>query len=251
MNRSSSPLGFGVMIALALALPSWALAQAKEPVTPSFQHSFTGQLLFWSVGFVIVALMARVVFKEQLHERRTLKRMINELGIYYPEFDIDTVKRWVNRCAPHLWSGWARGDVGGLADFSTEEFLRVETEAIETLTAAGQVRHAALGKVLKIHPLGLYMIGAGPAPRDVELMLRLEIKGVEYTASADGRVVDGESGERQVQHFWTMTHDGRQWRLSRVWPATYDATDLADRPQVPPVAEWVRPELDSDAIEQQ
>ena len=66
-------------------------------------------------------------------------------------------------------------------------------------------------------------------------MLRLEIKGIEYTTTTDGKVIDGEKDERQVQHFWTMTHDGHRWRLSRVWPATYEATDLAGRPQVPPV----------------
>ena len=236
----------GVVIMVGLLQPTLVLAQSD---VATFQRSFTGQLLFWSVGFVIVALIARVVFKEQLHERRTLKRMINELGIYYPEFDIDTVKHWVNRCAPHVWNGWAKGNMSDLSDFSTDDFLRSESEAIDELNAAGHVRHATLNRVLKIHPLGLYMVGPGPAPRDVELMLRLEIKGTEYTTSTDGRIVEGEKKERQVQHFWTMTHDGHQWRLSRAWPATYDANDLADREQVPPVSEWVRPELDSNAGE--
>lgn len=243
MNRCLRHIWTRRVITLGMLFPAPGFTQTEAP---SFQHSFTGQLLFWSVGFVIVALMARVIFKEQLHERRTLKRMVNELGIFYPEFDIDAIKHWVNRCAPHLWSGWARDNVAGLATFSTDSFLADETEAIEALTAAGHVRHAMLNRVLKIHPLGLYMVGPGPAPRDVELMLRLEIKGVEYIETADGRLVDGVKDERQIQHFWTMTHDGHQWRLSRVWPATYDANDLAEREQVPPVKEWVRPELDSN-----
>ena len=157
MNRFASHAATGSLVAFLTSLPALALAQGDPP---SFKHSFTGQLLFWSVGFGIVAIMARFVFKEQLHERRTLKRMVHELGIFYPEFDIDAVKHWVNRCAPHLWSGWARGSVEGLTGFSTEEFRRVEADSINQLAAAGHVRHASLSRVSKIHPLGLYMVGA-------------------------------------------------------------------------------------------
>ena len=76
MNRFASHAATGSLVAFLTSLPALALAQGDPP---SFKHSFTGQLLFWSVGFGIVAIMARFVFKTAVNVE---SEAAHELGIF-------------------------------------------------------------------------------------------------------------------------------------------------------------------------
>ena len=77
----------------------------------------------------------------------------------------------------------------------------------------------------------------GRLPSGVELMLRLEekVKRVAAIAPKPGQ----KERFTQVQTFWTLRHQEGRWKLERVWEAEDDAKDLAERPVVPPVREWM------------
>ena len=86
------------------------------------------------------------------------------------------------------------------------------------------------------------MVGEGPAPADVELMLRLEEKGRYVIKTEAGEIVEGTDRVVQIQRLWTLKHDGFKWRLDRVWSGEDDVVDLDKRPKVPVVTEWERPQ---------
>lgn len=235
------------LLTFALA-PALAAAQdmgvGAEPRTLTGRPplDFGGRLLFWLGAVIVMALVARVVFREQLLERRTLKRMMDEIGPFFPEFDIDAVKQWVNRCAPHVWAGWRRRDLSSLEGWATERFFADQAAAFETQRRRGLEHAARLETVLKVHPLGMYSVGEGQPPADVELLLRLEEKAIDCLVQPDGTVVEGSTDMRQLQHFWALRHDGVRWRLDRIWqPERGVDLDLTDKPVLPPVAQWRRP----------
>ncbi|MEZ4466833.1 MAG: hypothetical protein R3F60_01535 [bacterium] len=232
-----------------------ALAQEAPPPPPVAQASMPGSeggevdrgrawgmaLIFWSGAVVIMLLVGRVVFKEQLSQLRTQRMLIRQIGPFFPEFDTDFLTTWVHRCAPHVWNGWQTHDLGPVVAYLTDAF-RAGAEARYAADAAAGRRHTAkLEKVLKVHYLSLTPVGEGPPPRGLELLLRLEFRGVHGVTDAQGKVVEGSLQERQVQHFWTLRHDGHRWQLHQVEPATADRTDLARRPLPPPLMEWKRP----------
>lgn len=239
-------------LALALA-PLWALAQdaGVEPRTLTGREplAFGERLLFWLGAVIVMALVARVVFREQLLERRTLKRLMDEVGPFFPEFDIDAVKRWVARCAPHVWSGWRRRDLSSLEGWATARFFEESAAEFETQRRRGLEHAARLEAVLKVHPLGMYPVGDGQPPKDVELVLRLEEKAIDCLVQPDGAVIEGRKDPRQVMHFWALVHDGHRWRLDRVWRAEPgDDVDLRGKPPLPPIMAWRRPaDADADA----
>lgn len=237
-------------VTMWLWLAPWvALAEdlgvGAEPRTLSGRPPLTTgeRLLFWLGALFVMALVARVVFREQLLERRTLKRLMDEIGPFFPEFDIDAVKRWVHRCAPHVWSGWKTRDMSSLEGFATARFFEESEALFEDQRRRGLEHAARLESVLKVHPLGMYSVGEGQPPRDVELILRLEEKAIDCLVRPDGAAVEGSTEVRQVQHFWALRHDGHVWRLDRVWrPERGVDLDLTDKPVLPPVGRWRRPQ---------
>ncbi|MCB9522692.1 MAG: TIM44-like domain-containing protein [Myxococcales bacterium] len=253
-RRLSQVLLFALAAQVGLALtaqaqeaPASAPVSAPEsgpPVDPAGvrDRGFLGMFLYWSGAVVVMALVGRVLFREQLHERRTLTLMRDQLGKFFPEFDPVAITEWVQRAAPHLWKGWRDRALGDVEAFTTEAFRQASEAAFAEARRHGHAREAKLGKVLKVHMLGLYPAGDGPPPRDMELVLRVESRGTDCVRDPDGRVLAGKEGPRQVQQFWTLRHDGERWRLHGLEPATEDRTDLAGRPPVPPLMEWRRPE---------
>ena len=212
-------------------MPSMAWAEPAAPPSELVRH-----LIFWVGAFAVMYLVSKSVFKEQFHERKTLRRLVNEIGPFYPEFDIDAIKRWVHRCAPHVWNIYRTNELGTLDGFLTQNFEdHYQEDGPRRVAAKGE--RLVFEKVLKVHPLGIYIVEDGRLPSGIELMLRLEekVKKVAVIAPKPGQ----KEHFTQVQTFWTLRHTEGRWKLHRVWEAEDDAKDLADRPAVPPVLEWM------------
>ena len=211
----------------------------------SSPYSFWDYVLFWSGGVFLVYFMGRKMFREHIGERRTLRRLIDEIGPVYPDFDIDGVKKWVHLCAPHVWEGWGRGVIETIDDFVTDEFQAHSRAELGALKTQGLRRSVHLESVIKVHPVDLSMVGEGPPPVDVQLTLRLELKAKDAVINAEDQLISGSLKSRQVQYFWRIRHDGQRWRLHEVWPAETDYVRAENTIDVPPILEWRRPDFDS------
>ncbi|MCA9525423.1 MAG: hypothetical protein KC549_03890 [Myxococcales bacterium] len=219
-------------------------AEGAEP--QSRGRAWGMAFIFWSGAVSIMALVGRVVFKEQLNQLRTQRMLIRQIGPFFPEFDTDFLTTWVHRCAPHVWNAWQTHDLTPVASYLTPAFQAEASARYAADAAAGRRHTAKLEKVLRAHYLSLTPVGEGPPPRGLELLVRLECRGVHGVVDASGKVVEGSLQERQVQQFWTLRHDGHRWQLHQVEPATGDRTDLARRPLPPPLMEWKRPAEPAD-----
>ena len=210
-------------------------------------RSILGTVAFWSGAVLCMFLVARIVFKEQWTELKTQRALIHRIGPFFPEFDIDSIKTWVERASPHLWAAWQTGDLSAMEAFLTPEFRAAAEARVEEDRANGLRHVTEFGKVLKVHTLGLYSIGAANPPADLELMMRIETRAMHAVVDSAGVVQQGSSKQRQVQQFWTLRHDGHRWRLHEVEIAEGDKTDLGKKPPLPPIMQWRRPEIDGAA----
>lgn len=245
---------FGLLLVWGVGLAGPAIAQPTAPVsaatgdTPSELRrpaaggrSLVGTFAFWTGAVLCMFLVARVVFREQWTELKTQRALIHRIGPFFPEFDIDSIKTWVERASPHLWLAWRTGDLSAMEAFLTPEFRAAAEARFAEDSAKGWVHHTEFGKVLKVHTLGLYSIGDAPPPADLELIMRIETRAMHAVVDSTGLVLEGSAKERQVQHFWTLRHDGFRWRLHQVEIAEGDKNHLGKKPALPPIMQWRRP----------
>lgn len=242
--------GFALFMALSFAGPVLAQPTPAPASTASNalaqraaakKRSWTGIAIFWSGAAFCMFLVGRVVFREQWNELKTQRALIHKIGPFFPEFDIDAIKTWVERAAPHLWRSWRTRDLDQMRDFLTPEFLEAAQARFDEDAQKGVIHRAELGKVLKVHTLGMYLFAEGPPPKNVELILRIETRALHAVVDPTGLLLEGSSKERQMQHFWTLRHDGQRWQLHQVEVAEDDKTDLGRKPPLPPLMEWKRP----------
>lgn len=198
---------------------------------------------FWSGGVLVMYLAGRRLFREQANERRTLRRLGDELGHFFPEFDPPNLRRWADLAAPHLYAAWRASEAAGLAAVGTAEFVAAQRAALDALRASGQRRVCHLGKVLNVHPLGAYLApGESTPPKGVEMPLRVEVKVIDFVEGPGGALVAGARKQRQEQWLWVLRHSGASWRIHEARPLLDDVEDLDAREPLPPLMAWRRPE---------
>ena len=222
------------VVLIMIILPEPAIAQESE--AQAIRQSFTTQLFFWSTGFALLAFMGRFVFREQLAERRTIRRLTDEIGPNYPEFEMPMITHWVSRCAPHIWSGWMGASLSEIEDFATPEFLNDPNN--RGAQQRGRVVQASLVSVAKVHPIVLVKGDSPDLPEGIELILRVEQRGVYCVKDLDGKRIEGSEKVRSIQHFWTLIHQSGGWRVHRIWTADHDFNDFPLDRDVPPISEW-------------
>lgn len=208
-------------------------------------RGFWGTLFFWSGGVLCMYLVGRKVFKEQSHERETLKRFRDELGHFFPEFDPINIRKWVEIASPHLYHGWRESDFSSMESFSSERFTNTQQTLAEELTKDKRKRVCHLDKVIAVHTLGAEWSNTDQIehpPLGVKLTLRVESKAIDFIEDESETIIIGKAKPNQFQQIWILIHNGKTWTLDEVYSTDQDITHLSQRPPLPPIAEWRRPE---------
>ncbi|MFN3199746.1 MAG: hypothetical protein ACE366_15190 [Bradymonadia bacterium] len=230
--------------------PHNAMAPNAAPPEGVYHPAVTssgGRVLFWIGGFAVMIFAGWFIFREQVGERQTIRLLVDKVGPFFREFDPANVHRWIELAGPHVWQGWKQRDMSSLQNYVTEGFTASMAEHFEELERRGLAHKGEFVKVLKVHPLSLHPVGPGPAPADLELVCRVEVKGDDWLVDGDDKVVAGRPERGQVMHFWTLRHNGHRWYLHHIERAERDRTDLGKMPPLPPIMEWRRPDQASEA----
>lgn len=210
------------------------------------KRGFWGMFFFWGGGVLCMYWVGRRLFREQSHERNTLRRFRDELGHFFPEFDPININKWVTIAAEHLYANWHSGEWDSMKSFTTDHFIEIQQAASTSLKEEGLVREAYLGKILNVHLLGAYLQeGYQTPPLGVELICRIEIKAIDFKYySADPDLVLGIKKPKQEQQIWTLRHTGHTWKLHQVEVATDDITHLKKYDPLPEIILWKKKEAD-------
>ena len=217
-------------------------------------RGFWGTFFFWSGGIFCMYLVGRRVFKEQAHERETLKRFRDEIGHFFQEFDPVNISKWVEIASPHLYHGWRESDYSSMQSFSTPNFINKQQEASKDILQTQRKRVCHLDKIIAVHTLGAEWSKSEDQeilhpPLGVKLTLRVESKAIDFIEDESSTIIIGKAKPSQFQYIWILIHNGKTWMIDEVYPTDQDITHLSQCPPLPPIAEWRRPETSSSPNE--
>ena len=228
-------------------LDSTPLDPSEIPL-PTNKRGFWGTFFFWLGGVVCMYLVGRNVFKEQSHQRRTLRRLRDELGHFFPEFDPVNITKWVSIAADHVFHAWHEGDFESMKSFSTSQFIEHHQALFTESRAIGEQRSVYLDKIIAVHTLGIEwqkQDGVNHPPLGVLLTLRVEAKAIDFSEDADGQLLRGKKKPEQYQYIWRLKHNGNTWTLCEIYESDREITNLNLVPPLPEIADWRRPETES------
>ena len=217
-------------------------------------RGFWGTLFFWSGGVFCMYLVGRRVFKEQAHERETLKRLRDEIGHFFEEFDPINISKWVEIASPHLYHSWRESNYDSMQSFSTAKFIDKQQEISKSTLQQKRKRICHLDKVIAVHTLGAEWSKSEDhkvfhPPLGVKMTLRVESKAIDFIEDESNTIIIGKAKPSQFQYIWILIHNGKTWMLDEVYSTDQDITHLSQRPPLPPIAEWRRPETSSSPNE--
>ncbi len=209
-------------------------------------RGFWGTFFFWLGGVFCMYQVGKRVFSEQAHERQTLKRLRDEIGHFFPEFEPINIQKWVSIAAPHLYHGRREGDFSSMESFTSDVFLKAQLSLTEELNERGHKRVAHFDKVIAVHTLGASWAEDETQlikhpPQGVELTLRVESKAIDFVEDQTGTLISGKKKPHQFESIWRLIHNGKTWTLVDVYDSKEDITHLSQFPPLPPIAEWRRP----------
>ena len=222
-----------------------SLPKSSEAPLPTHKRGFLGTFFFWMGGVFCMCLVGRIIFKEQSHERRTLSRLRDELGHFFPEFDPVNITQWIHIAADHVFYAWREGDFDMMEGFSTDEFIMNQRARFKAVQSRKEKRSIYLDKVIAVHTLGMEWHTrdhVSHPPLGVSLTLRVETKAIDFYEDLEGTLLRGKKKPAQYQYIWRLTHNGNTWTISEIDIADGDITDLNQHPPLPPIADWRRPE---------
>lgn len=217
------------------------------PILVPHNRGFTKTFFFWLGGVLCMYVVGRRVFREQAHERKTLRLFREELGHFFEEFDPVNITKWVEIATPHLYHSWREGDFSTMKSFTSERFISTQQAAMLALQDQLHIHHAYFDKVLSVHTLGATWRaseeeGRTAPPLGVELTLRVEVKAIDFVEDQSGNVISGQRKPKQYQQIWELVHNGKTWTLDEVYLTQDELTTLSNQAPLPPLASWRRPE---------
>jgi hypothetical protein len=208
---------------------------------PRQQRPLPTRILYWVGAGIAMLLVARKVFQEQLHERIVIRKLSDQIGPFYREFDPINLHRWVDRAAPYFFDALHKKEISALEAFAKPEFINHWKEYFSKHSSSTDILE--LSKILKVHPIGVYPTIENTAPLGVEVVLRVEIKiFVHKTQSQTQTKTQAQLPiEKQIQHLWTLQHDGHHWQIQEIREIFDDVIGLNTKPDLPPLLDWAPP----------
>jgi hypothetical protein len=204
------------------------------------QRPLPVRILYWLGAGIAMLIVARKVFQEQFHERTVIRKLSDQIGPFYREFDPINLHRWVDRAAPYFFNALIHKDMTPLAPFAEPAFIEYWQNHFthaQSVQSQSNPEMLVLSKILKVHPIGVYPTIEKTAPLGVEVVLRVEIKVLAHTTQNEVK----KTTEKQIQYLWTLKHDGHHWQIKEIREIFDDVIGLNEKPGLPPLLDWAPP----------
>src|SRR5215212_6690825 len=176
-----------VLIALVVALiPDFAWAAPGGKIVTGLFKSTWGKILLGLLVVLFSPLIAYVMIKERIAEKKTL-RHLRRLAAIDPKFDWMTVKDRVTDCYHRVHSAWRAEDMGQASDWMTTWYWQNQQLAhLNHWERDGLVNHGRVQSITNVRPLFVkYQLSPDGGSNGSRLVISITAKMEDYLAERE------------------------------------------------------------------
>lgn len=210
-----------VLLMLALALVFWPESALAAPggkiVSGLFKTPF-GRVLLAVLVVVLSPLIAYVMIKERIAEKRTLK-LLRTLAAGDVRFDWMTLRDRITDCYHRVHAAWRAEDMSEASEWMSSWYWQNQQLAyLNQWELDGLVNHCRVKSISKIRPLFLKYAPAEEGSSDASrLVVAITANMEDYLARRDtGKIVEGKKGYADTEHVWTFTWQNGKWVVANI-----------------------------------
>jgi hypothetical protein len=215
-----------VVVLLMVASPDMAMAAPGGKIVSGLFKTTWGKILLAILTVIFSPLIAYVLIKEKIAEKRTLK-MLKQLARTDPLFDWMTLRDRATDCYHRVHAAWREEDMSEADQWMTSWYWQNQQLAyLNQWERDGLVNHCRVKNITRIKPLYLkYSRNADGTAEGSRVVISISANMEDYLAKRDtGEIVEGKKGYADTEHVWTFILKDGKWVVGNIEEGTMSLT---------------------------
>jgi hypothetical protein len=207
-----------LVLVVILLCPASALAAPGGKIVTGLFKTPLGKVLLAILAVVLSPLIAYVMIKEHIAQKRTLK-LLRQIAPTNPVFDWMTLRDRITDCYHRVHAAWRAEDMSEASEWMTSWYWQNQQLAyLNQWERDGLVNHCRVKGISKIRPLFLsYRSAEDGAADGSRLVVSISAKMEDYLAQrATGKIVEGKKGYADTEHVWTFVLQKGKWLVANI-----------------------------------
>jgi len=215
-----------LFVAVVLICPDSALAAPGGKIVSGLFKTTWGKVLLAVLCVVLSPVIAYVMIKEKMAEKRTLKQL-REIAKIDPQFDWLAIRDRVVDCFHRVHAAWRAEDMSEASDWMTSWYWQNQQLAsLNQWERDGLINHCRVKGITNIRPLFLqYKKNPDGTTDGSRVVISITANMEDYLAErTTGKVVEGKPGYESTEHVWTFLLQNGKWVVGNIEEGTMSLT---------------------------
>src|SRR3954463_2010196 len=227
-------IGLVLLVLLLVMTPENAWAAPGGKIVSAIFKTTWGKVLLGVLTVVLSPLIAYVMIKERIAEKKTLAHL-RRLAALDRNFDWMRLKDRVTDCYHRVHSAWRAEDMAQASDWMTSWYWQNQQLAhLNQWERDGLVNHCRIKTINRVRPLFVAFKRTAEGSSDgSRVVVAISAKMEDYLAErATGKVVEGKKGFGDAEHIWTFVLQQGKWVVSNIEEGSMSLTYARMLPEV-------------------
>jgi len=205
-----------VVVVVALG-PAEALAAPGGKIVAAVAKTFWGRVALVALTVLFLPIIIYVLVREAIGTRRA-QRDLKVLRALHPGFDWLTLHDRVVECFTRVHAAWRKEDMAQASAWMTDWYWQNQQIAhLDRWAEQGLVNHCTVKSVGHVKPLHVACRGGEGDFSGSRVVVSVTANMEDYLQErATGKIVEGETGYKDVEWVWTLELAAGVWRVARI-----------------------------------
>ncbi|WP_434359952.1 Tim44-like domain-containing protein [Parasalinivibrio latis] len=204
-----------IMVLLVFSEP--ALAGPGGKIASAAFETFWGRVILGILTVIFLPLIAYMMLREKLAERRTRKDL-RFMASHSSKFEWLKIQERAKDCFLRVHSGWEEEDLSGVSQWMTDWYWQNQQLVhLNKWQRDGLKNVCDVKKITNIKPLLFVHRNQGEEHEDSIVVISIEANMKDYLEErASGKIMEGSKRYKSVETIWSFTMDNGQWKVSDI-----------------------------------